>query len=69
MIQFKFPIGSRLTHRDRSAQHNLWVVIGHDQETKRYILQKLAPDTSQQFDYPWDDVERQLIQNSNIRRP
>lgn len=69
MIKFKFPVGSRLTHRDRSSRHHLWVVVGHNQATKRYTIQKLEPCFGNPFDYPWDDVERQLIQNSHIRRP
>ena len=65
----KFKIGQRLTHRNKDSRNHIWVILDIDSSDNSYTLQKITPDPGRPFDYSIDDVERQLILNSNIRRP
>lgn len=65
----QFYIGQRLTHHDSDYRHHVWVVLSINRTSGMYLLQKLTPDVGRPLDYSIDDVERQLLALSHIRRP
>lgn len=62
-----FPIGATLK---RIKDDNIrWKVLGFNHSTDHYTLVELTASSNHAFRCTRTSIERQLIQDSNIRRP